>query len=71
MARIITFYVPISYRRKVKKQTASAGLGRIIPFAYAARRVFVSRNQPAPIERSSVNGIFRNHGILSLFSGTD
>jgi len=69
MARIITFYVPASYRRTIRKQAGFTGLAKVIPFPTAARHGY-SRGIPSgQTERSGVRRILHNNGILNLIAG--
>lgn len=69
MTRIITFYVPASYRRTVRKQTVLTGLAKVIPFPSFARRRYSAPTSPRPTERLGVRRILRNNGIFNLIAG--
>ena len=69
MARIINFYVPDSYQRKIQPQSAPGRLGKIIPFAPAAGRHLSSAGALQSGERYRVMIGPPSSGIKSLFSG--
>jgi len=68
MALIITFYVPASYRKIIRKHAGSVGLTKVIPFPSATGR-HSSPSLPARTERFGVRQILRNNAILSLIAG--
>jgi len=68
MARVINFYIPLSYQRKIPR-CAPGSLGKIIPFASASRRVYRSTVSLDSGERYRVTIGSPSAGILSLFSG--
>lgn len=69
MARIISFYIPKSYRRTVRKQASFTGLAKVIPFPRVARRGYSVSGSPSVAERLGVSRILRNNGILNLIAG--
>jgi len=69
MARIITFYVPASYRRTPSKQAGFTGLAKVIPFPAAGRRGYPGQAPAVGPEYRGVRKILRNNGILSLIVG--
>jgi hypothetical protein len=69
MARIINFYIPVSYQRKIHRQSRPGSLGKIIPFTSASRRQYRSTVALESGERYRVTIGSPSPGILSLFSG--
>jgi len=69
MARIINFYVPASYRKTIRKPTASTGLATVIPFPSAARQGYSYGVLSGRTERFGVGATLRNNGVLSLIAG--